>query len=191
MDWRYQSPRTVNPIIYFEWAGWETDSRKLQRVGWDISVEQDVTFSRIRFALRLRHSEGEQVQALSDYMYFDYMAHAYAEGMHTILRNMKVQVSVVNRIELHLHSTTPPGTFEPVDAIPTYTEEKIKSLDDFKIFQSKAPTEILVEPDNVNQMLDMILSKQSPRQRELREKFFREQKIQQQIVHAKILSVVA
>lgn len=191
MDWRFQGPRVVNPIIHFEWAGWGADSRALQRAGWDISVEQDIKFERIRFALRLRHSEGEQVQALSNYIAFDFVAHVHVGGQHTVLREVKVPISMFNNITLHLHSTITPGVFEPVDAIPTYIDEEVKSLDDFKIFQSKAPTEILVEPDNVNRMLDMILSKQSPKQRELREKFLKEQALQKQIVHAKILSVVA
>ena len=159
-------------------------------LGWDISVEQDVEGSRIRFALRHR---GGPVYGLSDYISFDYMV----QISRAVLRDITipiVNIDIVKKIYIQVHSMPDMNSFEPLDANPTYITGSIQSIEDFKIFQSKAPTEILVEPDNVNQMLDMILSRQSPTQKRLREKYLKEKEredMSKQIVHAKILSLVA
>jgi hypothetical protein len=67
--------------------------------------------------------------------------------------------------------------FHSIDAEPFITCEEPKSIEDFNIFQKQpAKHEIIVDPCNVQRMLDLITEVQEPKQKELREKYRREKR---------------
>ncbi len=45
-------PRILSRPLRVHWAGWETDTYRLQRSGWKISAMQDVRGNRLQMAFR-------------------------------------------------------------------------------------------------------------------------------------------
>jgi hypothetical protein len=88
--------------------------------------------------------------------------------------------------------------FSPIDAMPQFTMQERKSVDDFGIFATPLARteEIIVEPETVMQLLEKIKAMQSPEQAAIRERNrSRERRmgepIQRQQFHAQILSIAA
>lgn len=77
---------------------------------------------------------------------------------------------MVSRMEIRVMDNL--SAFNPIDATPQLNiQEKIKSIEDFMIFRplDKAK-ELIVAPHEVNELMDMILKNQDPKQKEIREK---------------------
>jgi hypothetical protein len=56
--------------LRLHWAGWETNTARLQQAGWQLSAEQDFYGNRMRIALR---HEGMNLMAMTPSFDFHYM----------------------------------------------------------------------------------------------------------------------
>jgi hypothetical protein len=176
------------------WAGFRSDTFKLQQAGWELAAEEDVHYGRLR--LLLRH-QNMRLYALTSGVEYDYYRsrHPGRGGLplefHVVMASPHFQVQRVGNVNFE--------AMRQIDAKPQYVETEIKSLEDFKIFATPLTRteEIIVEPATVAAMLEKIREMQAPEQARLREKHRlldgHEQRMSdvapQQRFHAQIISI--
>lgn len=150
------------------WAGFRSDTLRLQQEGWEIAAEEDVAYDRIR--LLLRHQD-LRLYALTDDVQYRYRAIA---DPRFALKQPQLVFRVVRaapRFEV-LRSDIDFAAFRQVDAKPQFEHSvEVKSLEDFRIFATPLARteEIIVEPQTVSAMLDQIRKMQAPEQARIRE----------------------
>lgn len=164
----------ISPPIRVRWAGFESDTTRLWRAGWEISAEQDFYQDVLRIALK--HKEA-RVYGISNPIAYREIAQAGLGSMkmkmkmNEILAEIGLDVRLANELRLEIHSTELPR-FEPVEAQPTFIERKIYTLEDLKIFKTrpKDAQEVLLDMPTIDEVLKYALKLQEPTQAELREK---------------------
>lgn len=160
-----------NPIMEVHWAGWRSDTLALQNNGWQLAVEEDPMREMLRIAL---HHPAFDLYGIMP----KFVKYQAVDGME--LPPLSISW-IAHNIHIHRISTYGPleseFKFAPFDARPQYCEQEIKSISDMKLFRPlNAIQEIVVESHDVDELLGKILSMQSPRQVELREKARLEQR---------------
>jgi len=164
------SPRMISPPVRLFWAGWTSNTYELQNHGWDISASQNIYENSMQLALRHR---GLDVRGLTNHFDFDY--HRYhLDGYHQqreMIRNLLVQVMhFAPQFSIQTHNF--PTTWVPVDAVPSIEHGEVHSMEDLVLFRSLPPSEndIVIEPPSFDDILQMALDHQAPKQKELRAK---------------------
>lgn len=170
----WNSARTYNPICPVHFAGFESDTLRLQRAGWQISAEQLVNRHAIRLALKF---EPARVFALTnavsmkDFYEWDQRGRSVScpIGFHVqhIANDMRFQIMPM--------SYRP--SFAPIDATPAFEERQEVRFEDlipFRPLSIDAP-EIVIAQADVSELLDAIIKKQDPKQKEIRERVRRDE----------------
>lgn len=162
--------RLFSPIIKVHWAGWESDTYRLQQAGWSISAHQDPHRAQLQIAIK---HPAYRVYGLSDAIDVRYMetqvkgnaSFDYLRGLIIPFRYMSNDLRVICN-DLNI------GEFSPVDTKPQIMTMQERSIDDFKIFKESIcrTDEIIVEPAKVSEILKQIIGAQSIKQKEIREK---------------------
>lgn len=178
------------------WAGFRSTTSRLQQAGWEIAAEESIADLRIRLLLRNRDM---RLYALTSDLEFDY--HRQHEQYDRPLVFNVVCASPEFRIR-ELPTMTSFADFHQIDAMPQITEQKIKSIEDFRIFATPLvrTEEIIVEPQDVSAMLEQIRKMQAPEQARIRakERLARRreetapieiQAVPRQAFHAQIISI--
>lgn len=168
------------------WAGWETDTLRLQNNGWQISAEQDPMNRRIRVAINHPHFK---MQGISNVEHFDfaksYMDH-YCNDWYT---DAQLSLYAMSReIYIREHSSVE-HSFCAIDAIPTVQQTTIRSLSDFAYFQTvqKPQHEIFLKEASLEEILEMALNKQEPAQEQIRKRIMHEQNMKRYgILHTEL-----
>lgn len=149
-----------------EWAGFSSDTYRLQQAGWELAAEEDVCYGRIR--LLMRHQD-MRLYAMCRDLEFDYYKNYDAQ----IAPQLRFDV-IMAAPEMRIREIASMGSwnFKQIDATPTFVEDKVRSIEDLKIFSTplKRTEEIIVEPQSVQAMLDKIREMQAPEQARLRAK---------------------
>lgn len=170
------------------WAGWETTTARLQQAGWSLSVEQDISRDEMRLALR---HDGCRLYALSarvPYLHFLGDAALDLRARHPFVIQM-VSSDITVRIMDDL------SAFAPIDAKPQYTESVEKSIEDFSIFAAPLvrTQELIVDPNDVQALLDRIKAVQAPQQASIRQRnrtrAYEHGAVDRQVFHAQIISL--
>jgi len=174
------------------WAGWETDTVRLQQAGWQLSAEEQVAEETLRIAMRHNDLQLYGVTAPVNLNYFpgdfgrdlDYRYKTIPPLMVQYMSN-KIVVNVMDNF----------SNFSPIDAYPQVATIEAKNIEDFKIFATPLvrTEEIIVEPQTVDTLMKQILEMQAPNQMEIRDRNrkreYREgEEIPRQNFHAQILS---
>ena len=152
-------PRLLSRPLRVHWAGWETDTYRLQKAGWQISADQDVFGNRMRIAMK---HDGFQMRAVSPYIGFhyeralrdhDYLGHI---GLH-------VDRAMGRDIMIHEHGMVD-WNFQAIDAQPTFTESRVSRIEDLAHFAAPLvkTREIIIPQDSVPDLLERILKLQQP-----------------------------
>jgi hypothetical protein len=164
----------VSPPIRVRWAGWESDTTRLWRAGWEISAEQDYYMDVLRIALK--HKEA-QMYGISNPIPYREIVSAGPFNEREILAKIGLDMAIASDITLNIVDTSLPK-FEPVEAKPTFIERKIYHLEDLKIFKPspKDAQEVLLDMPTIDEVLKYALKLQEPIQAELREKKRRAEK---------------
>lgn len=149
------------------WAGFRSDTYRLQQAGWELAADEDVIEGRVRLMLRHRDM---RLYALSSHTQYDYYKRlsTYQEAQlvfQVVCAAPKIEISRVAGIG--------PMSFEnfkQLDAQPQFMESEIKSLDDMKIFATPLvrTEELIVEQQTVAHMLEQIRKMQAPEQSRIR-----------------------
>ena len=134
------------------WAGWETDTYRLQQQGWRLSAQQDPMRGSIRLAIR--HDE-LGIEGLTGSHGFDYRALIDARPIRAPIGLSFLARSIV----IHEHE---PFDFRPIDAQPQVSQGKISSLADLCHFPTPlVRTKALILPEaTVDDLLSGILERQ-------------------------------
>jgi len=162
--------------IRLEWLGWETDTYRLQRNGWELSAEQDVMRRRMRIALRHSRCGVQGVTSVQDwvYQYPGQSPHEYERGMRhpmsiDIARNIVIQGSEES-------------SFMPIDGYMSYsTVKQMRDLNDmahFRTIGGPAVKDILLKEASMDEILEFALKKQEPNQEQIRKRMMHEQDMQ-------------
>ncbi len=167
--------------IPIRWAGWESDTLRLQQNGWQLSAREDrVNLSpNPKLQIAMKHPD-HRVQAITAPLEVDYYAMMHSHfSVVDVVRSQGLYVErMAHDIVLHMYNQAPMD-FHPIDALPQMDNEiKTVTLDDLKIFadaQLVRTEEVIVMPDSVPDLMTHILKLQDPKQRELRAKARREQ----------------
>lgn len=148
--------------VYF--AGFRSDTHRLQQAGWQLSAEQDIRMRAIRLAMR---HEGAQLYAMTSAVPYDFFEDANHYGHR--LPEFQVQ-HVSSRMTVQLMESQ--FNFRPIDATPQYTEIKRRDIEDFGIFAVPLARteEIIVAPETVADLLDKIKRMQAPELTAIRER---------------------
>jgi hypothetical protein len=155
-------------------AGFKSDTYRLQAMGWQLSMDQDLYNSRIRLAIK--HPD-MGVVGLSEASDYEFLRRAQF-GAH---RDLPVFHISHFSSAIMVHNLRAPRVedwnFQPVDSTPHLHLEPAKDITDLILFtpakvQAK---EIIVAEREVSAILDELLQKQQPMQGEIRDRIRREQ----------------
>lgn len=155
-------------------AGFESDTLKLQEQGWQISLHErrDMWCG---FFLSLYHEQAN-LRAMTNIIEeraFNYITrmdrmHIHSPGGRLTDLVFHVQ-SVYPRIECMRTPIPEAFTSTPVDCRPQITE--IQNLDEFALFRPINPeAEFFLDKYDAMDLMKIVLEKQKPKQKELREK---------------------
>jgi hypothetical protein len=168
------------PIV---WAGFETDTYKLQQAGWSISAAQNIHNYTMQIAIC--HKQGG-MRGLSMELPWEYMQEPDWHRAKFPVIHMRM-ISEKVYIERIAGAADGFDYFAPIDAVPRMMEFERKSLDDFVHFAPLRAKGILLPEASVPELMDQILKLQQPmREREI----LRDLK-STPIVHAQIMSLAA
>jgi hypothetical protein len=153
------------------WAGWESDTFRLQQSGWEVSVADH--YDRDAISLALRHETGMRG-----------ISRMHAPARHSRLADPFAMMLEHGRFEFQMEamghrvmvnpslSLRDFERFQPVDCTPQYTEAPIKELEDLVYFAPLiSKKRFMVPGDEVDHLMKRILDIQEP----MREEYFREQ----------------
>ena len=145
------------------WAGWKSTTTLLQRTGWQVSAEQNIYENSIRIVIK---HPNYNIYGISNLMKMDYF-NFKMDDINDFNFEIKCMAS---RFEIRTIDDF--SNFKPVDCEPSFINGcEVKSIEDFNIFRPiKNTQDLIVEPKEVNELMELILSKQSDKQREIRKK---------------------
>lgn len=167
-----------------EWGGWESTTTRLQQMGWEISAEQDIRFMGVRLALRHQDFKMYGLTSMLDLGVWEDLHRFEVDAALFRVQYMASRMHVQIREDL--------TRFKPIDAMPQMVE--IKEIEDFKIFAAPLARteEIIVDPDEVDRLLELIKEAQGPKQADIRKRDYEHVEADarpRQKFHAQILSV--
>ena len=179
-----------HPVL---WAGFRSDTRTLQQAGWEFSAAQH--FESDSVGLVMRHGV-MGIHAVTNTVP-NTMYDLHPQDPQQFHINYLTDRNIQYR-QLDMPQWLP--TCKPVDMMPQMVE--VKSIEDMQLFAGclARTQEIIVDPDDVNAMMERILSLQKPRAQAHYEKVLRENKTEggvvrgigpRQVFHAQVVSLVA
>lgn len=148
-------------------AGFESDTFRLQRQGWQISAEESISRYTLRIAIKHPQLKLYGLSSEIDHRMMERDLGARSSGLEVEIGHLSGGIDVIT----HVGGMPPMAEFNPVDAEPRILFAEPKSIDDFKIFRPLAKEkEIIVPRESVSELLLRINMLQDPKQAEIREK---------------------
>lgn len=177
------------------WAGFRSDTVTLQQAGWEFSSDQH--FERDSLSLMMRH-EAMGIHARTNdvpNMMYEVMVRPERPEFHVQwLTDRSVRWHQVGGFDMPQRV----DEYTPVDMKPQMVE--VKNLEDMNMFAGclARTRELIVDPDDVNGMMERILELQDPARQEYYKQRLRENKVEgrrmeaapRQNFHAQIISLV-
>jgi hypothetical protein len=165
-------PRVENRLVNILFAGWESNTYRLQQQGWQISVNEDPSSRFIQIALKHPQLSMYGLTEKVDYRRMeDIEAMQRHSGMCLQVIRMETNMMIDQPIMM-LQEVVAPGMrgFVPVDARPSVTMKEQTHIDDFRIFRPMAEhKQIIVPEQNVGELMAKIHELQTPEQDRIRE----------------------
>lgn len=169
-------------------AGFRSTTYELQNAGWRLAVHED--FHRCSVQLMARH-EAAGLYLVADDVGFSYMQ----RGMLGVREELPV--FVVRQVAKSLEAARVNldfSLFKPIDATPTVHRVTYQRIEDFALFGPPLvkTEEIIIEPQSVQECLDIIRKLQAPELAEIRKRNAqRERALEATKFHAQILTLAA
>jgi len=179
MNW--DKSRILSQPIRLFWNGWESSTYALQRCGWEISAAEDI--ERMRMGIAFRHKE-MNIRGMSEMTDFDFFESRHRDmyqstdtNQHAPKFNCKIAMDLI--IQIH-DASVGVHPFNPVDARPTYAMQNIKAthLDDLAHFKRIDGNDIFLKKASMQDILNMALEKQEPRQEQIRKQMIRREELE-------------
>jgi hypothetical protein len=176
-------------------AGWETDTYRLQQNGWQLSASQDpyndsiqVAFQHAEYRMRGVTNRIRRYDMMDRYSYNQFSTHKDTIDVAAFLASDFVSTRT---------NILPMESFKPIDAEPQFMEMRQMMSQNMFFAPNLARTQELIVPEqSVDDLLNMILDKQASNRAQLIQRRVREQgqKIDfnpRTHVHAQIVSIAA
>lgn len=176
-------------------AGWETDTYRLQQNGWQLSAVQDPYYDAMQIAFQ--HPEYRIRGISSKVSHWDARSVMGFGGMRDGPRYMEAHAQLATDFVSRTATVAPFDKFQPIDAEPQIMNMEQYMSRNMVFAPNLARTqEIIVPEHSVDQLLDMMLNQQAANRAELIRKRVRQQgeyiDFQQRTnVHAQIVSIAA
>lgn len=176
-------------------AGWETDTYRLQQNGWQLSAVQDPYYDSMQIAFQ--HPEYRVRGVSSRISHYDARSFMGFDGMRDGRRYMDASAYLASDFVSHASFVAPMDRFKPIDAEPQLMDMRQMMSQNMVFAPNLARTqEIIVPEQSVDQLLDMMLNQQASNRAELIRKRVRQQGAmadfnQRTHVHAQIVSIAA
>ena len=177
----------LNYPITVIFAGFESDTLTLQRNGWQFLVQQD--YSSMSLNVVMKHSTQEMGMFHLRSNRIDYqMLHIFQTDPAKFFKELVLSVGCfAAHSEYRIFPTMGSVRFKPFDATPEMSNmeeaynrhtETMYSQDVSKLFRSFDDSkELVVDPADVNQLMDMILKSQYGKQKEIIKREIRDREI--------------
>lgn len=177
-------------------AGWETDTYRLQQNGWQLSAIQDPYYDSMQIAFQ--HPE-YRIRGISAHVRgYDARSQVY-NGMSGIPQDIMPTIGAHMASDFVMHTATvaPFSKFQPIDAEPQLMDMRQMMSQNMVFAPNLARTqEIIVPEHSVDDLLNMMLDRQAANRAELIRKRVRQQGEMVDFqprtnVHAQIVSIAA
>lgn len=167
----------VSVPIPIRWAGWQSDTFRLQQAGWKLSAKEGPQLSRPSNELSLAiHHPVLRCYGLSkpiDVDYFGMIDARHRMSVTQMVQSVGFDIHVfASDLQVQIFDEGGISDFRPIDAAPAIKQFKA-SIDELNIFapaQLVRTEEVLVMPDSVPELMARILELQDPKQAEIRER---------------------
>lgn len=185
--------RLLSQPVRLNWAGWTTDTFRLQQAGWSLSAEQNIERMQMTIALRNEREGISGITASVDWNFFE-----YASGYRSCLPELPVRL-MGRQVNINVMGENPYANFRPIDAKPQFVpiQTERRTLEDLVHFApAMARTQqIIVPEESVDDLMQRILDMQNTSRIERIRAEVREgervQFTERQKFHAQIISLAA
>lgn len=170
MTW-HNNERLVSQPLRLRWMGWEANTYDLQQHGWELSAQEDVSRRAMSIAIR---NQRVGFRGLTDSLDWDYWYQMERNtGRFQDPRSLPCFSCHLGSDIIVNHSGVSANDaveFRPIDARPMYKEITKMSIDDLAHFRpiEKPKDEIFLREASLDEIMKMALSKQEPRQEQIR-----------------------
>ena len=159
--------------VYF--AGFKSDTMTLQGSGWQFSVDQQVMYQygEIHLVIAAKNED------IGQYMWFNPVRLQRGEAFNELMDTGRLQSMTLHAQYLSpkfqariMPMTTASLNMTPVDMNPSFVETKDVDITDFAMFKPinvSEDFEIYLNRKDEAEILDLLLKKQDPKQKEIRE----------------------
>lgn len=163
--------RILSRPIGIRWAGWETDTQRLQRAGWKLAVETDAY--REQYRLIMNH-EQMRLTAMTDERKLEYaltqMQHTFRQDCFPIFEVRHV-APTFEFVKIQMGAFP---DFQQIDAEPRMSTQEVKRLEDLNVFRLAldGAEEVIIDKADMSviEHLQAIKDLQKETQRDLRQK---------------------
>jgi len=167
----FSQQRILSRPIGIRWAGWETDTQRLQRSGWQLAVESDVM--RERYKLIMRH-EQMRLTAITDERRLEHSLTQMHQGLAGGLPIFEVRHVAPTFEFVKIQQMGEFPQFYQIDAEPRMATNEIRSIEEMNIFRLAltGAEEVVIDKADMSviEHLQAIKDLQKQTQRDLRAK---------------------
>lgn len=192
----YQSEYFLQSAPFkIHWAGFESDTLRLQNNGWTLAVEDRCDFALARHEVRfiLKH------EMLNLYAYTYVNAFEFSDLTDYLVHNkdhLRFAIQVIAKDIMY--QTIPDFRMESIkeiDCRPEFIHIEHKKISELSIFKTliKPDNALIIEPERISELLQQIVEAQAPNQKEIRERIRKSDARNniKQTLHAQILTIAA
>ncbi len=182
-------PASQGIPIPVRWAGWESDTYRLGRCGWDVAMEENFAHDELHVLLHHRQFRISGLGTCRDYRNLIYGRDACKRPMHPI----EIQTMATEGQFRVMGDVMPLSDYRWRDTMPSHIiceDFELHTLPLFAELAKPRAEELIVEPADVSAMLEQIKRMQSPRMQEIRAAEARRERDQSSVrhFHASIIS---
>ena len=174
----FDQRRLLSRPLGVHWAGWQSDTFRLQRSGWELAVELEFNYDRYRLLMKHSHMN---LYAVSDQLHIHSIEFT---SMYADRDMSAVPVFEVVHCAPSIHSRVVLGidfaNFQRIDATPQMVSSEIRRIEDTNIFSVVGQTEqVLIDKADMTVVdhLEAIKALQSAKQREIRDRLLRSERV--------------
>lgn len=149
--------RVLSRPLKVEWAGWETNTYRLQQAGWKLSAEQDVYQNRLRLAMQHERMNLYAMSRMTDFEFERFARSRFDELPMIVMQAMGREVFIQE------HGRIDWG-FNAIDAKPCLADRKITRIEDLAHFAAPLVrcNEVIIPEESVPKLMERILELQQP-----------------------------
>lgn len=194
-DYGYADKYLASQPWKLHFAGWETDTYRLQQNGWQLSAVQDPIYDSMQIAFQ--HPEYRIRGVSSRVSHYDARSFMGFGDMRESSRYMETRAYLASDFISQTYMAAPMDRFQPIDAEPQLMDMRQMMSQNMVFAPNLARTqEIIVPEHSVDDLLNMMLDRQAANRAELIRKRVRQQgemiDFQPRTnVHAQIVSIAA